>query len=99
MTAFQEATARAIHRETAARFKKYAAKYGPEFVDVIIESPDKHGRGRAGFSCMFGGYQTYRGGAVSVVDFARRGFEHGRLRKVIERWHDGQMVTTYVVFK
>ncbi len=86
MTTYQEQVVTDIHAELAERRQQRFAEFGPGFVDVILVSPDKHGRGRLGFSCEFACYQTYRSGE-SLIGFAQFCFGSGKLRKIGKnRW-------------
>lgn len=51
------------------------------FADIVVQSPNKHGRGKAGFSCSISGRQTANSGKT-VAEFARWTFGSGSLRRL-----------------
>lgn len=96
MTGYQDSVICDIRRETKARKDAYIAQFGSRFIDVIIESPDKHGRGKVGFACEFGGRQTY-GSGETIQGFARKAFGTGMLRNIGPMEHWNNEGTRYVV--
>lgn len=81
MTSFQDSQNSQARQEIKTRFTERVAEFGDTFRDVIFVSANKHGRGKVGFSCEFGGQQTYASGKT-LVEFARKVFGAGTLKRI-----------------